>query len=71
MTKVSKYANLCLQGNKKKGSEDMGEKEKSVMERLVRVLPTLSDFDRGYILGKAEQTAEKRREEKKKKLPVA
>jgi hypothetical protein len=48
----------------------MGEKEKSVMERLVRVLPTLSDFDRGYILGKAEQTAEKRREEKKKKLPV-
>ncbi len=49
----------------------MGEKEKSVMERLVRVLPTLSDFDRGYILGKAEQTAVKRREEKKKKLPVA
>ena len=43
----------------------MSEKEKNVMERLVEVLPTLSDFDKGYILGKAEQTAEKRREEKK------
>lgn len=49
---------ICVyKETKKKGSEDMGEKEKSVMERLVRVLPTLSDFDRGYILGKAEQTA--------------
>lgn len=49
----------------------MSEKEKNVMERLVEVLLTLSDFDKGYILGKAEQTAEKRREEKKKELPVA
>jgi len=56
---------------KQRGSESMSEKEKNVMERLVEVLPTLSDFDKGYILGKAEQTAEKRREEKKKELPVA
>ncbi|WP_156454666.1 hypothetical protein [Roseburia sp. AF12-17LB] len=49
----------------------MSEKEKNVMERLVKVLPELSDFDKGYILGKVEQTAEKRREESKEELPVA
>lgn len=54
-----------------KTNETLNETEKRVMERLVKVLPTLSDFDKGYILGKVEQTAEKRREEKKKKLPVA
>ena len=57
--------------NNREEVKNMSEKEKNVMERLVKVLPELSDFDKGYILGKAEQTAEKRREESKEELPVA
>lgn len=30
----------------------MSEKEKNVMERLVKVLPELSEFDKGYIADK-------------------
>lgn len=64
---------VCASDEHMEGSESMktnetlNETEKRVMERLVKVLPTLSDFDKGYILGKVEQTAEKRREEKRKR----
>lgn len=49
----------------------MSEKEKKIVEKLKRAIPNMSDFDKGYILGKTEKMAEesvkKQDEEKCKK----
>lgn len=37
----------------------MSEKEKQIVEKLKEAIPRLSDFDKGYILGKAESIADK------------
>lgn len=38
----------------------MSEKEKRILEKLKEVIPKMSDFDKGYILGKVEgMTSEK------------
>ena len=37
----------------------MSEKEKEVVEKLREAIPKMSDFDKGYILGKVENMAEK------------
>lgn len=37
----------------------MSEKEKNVVEKLKNAIPKMSDFDKGYILGKVEGMAEK------------
>lgn len=37
----------------------MSEKEKEVVEKLKEAIPKMSDFDKGYILGKVENMAEK------------
>ena len=37
----------------------MSEKEKEVVEKLKEAIPNMSDFDKGYILGKVENMAEK------------
>lgn len=46
----------------------MSEKEKQVVEKLKEAIPHMSDFDKGYILGKVENLAEqsKKKEEKGK-----
>ena len=36
----------------------MSEKEKQVVEKLKDAIPKMSDFDKGYILGKVENMAE-------------
>lgn len=36
----------------------MSEKEKEVVEKLRDAIPNMSEFDKGYILGKVEQMAQ-------------
>lgn len=36
----------------------MSEKEKQIVEKLKEVLPNMSDFDKGYLLGKVETMAD-------------
>lgn len=38
----------------------MSEKEKKIIEKLKETLPQMSDFDKGYILGRVENMAERR-----------
>lgn len=40
----------------------MSEKEKKIVERLKEALPKMSDFDKGYILGKVESLSPKKEE---------
>lgn len=40
----------------------MSEKEKQVVEKLKEAIPHMSDFDKGYILGKVENMAERKKE---------
>lgn len=46
----------------------MSEKEKKIVEKLKRAIPNMSDFDKGYILGKTEKMAEEsvKKQEKEK-----
>lgn len=36
----------------------MSEKEKRIVEKLKNVIPNMSEFDKGYILGKTESFSE-------------
>lgn len=50
----------------------MSEKEKEIVEKLKEAIPKMSDFDKGYILGKVENMAEQKKvnnadEEKEKR----
>ena len=36
----------------------MSEKEKRIVEKLKDAIPNMSEFDKGYILGKAESFSE-------------
>lgn len=46
----------------------MSEKEKQIVEKLKEAIPNMSDFDKGYILGKVESmTNEVSNKEKKDK----
>ena len=36
----------------------MSEKEKRVVDKLKKAIPKMSEFDKGYILGKTESMAE-------------
>lgn len=40
----------------------MSEKEKKIVEKLCNAIPKLSDFDKGYILGKVEGMSEQQKE---------
>lgn len=44
----------------------MSEKEKQIVEKLKDAIPKMSDFDKGYILGKVENMAERKDKEQKK-----
>ena len=43
----------------------MSEKEKKVVEKLKKAIPQMSDFDKGYILGKVENMTETEKKNKK------
>lgn len=43
----------------------MSEKEKQVVEKLKEAIPHMSDFDKGYILGKVENMAEQSNKKEK------
>ena len=45
----------------------MSEKEKQVVEKLKEAIPQMSDFDKGYILGRVESMAEQKKEDKEGK----
>lgn len=36
----------------------MSEKEKQIVEKLKEAIPQMSDFDKGYILGKVERLSQ-------------
>lgn len=45
----------------------MSEKEKRIVEKLKDAIPNMSEFDKGYILGKAESFSENKLGEKSDK----
>lgn len=45
----------------------MSEKEKEVVEKLKEAIPKMTEFDKGYILGKVEAFAENSEEKKEDK----
>lgn len=53
----NKYEYLA-KSEHKKGCEHMSEKEKRIVEKLKDAIPQMSDFDKGYILGKVEKLSE-------------
>lgn len=66
LKKSTKYIDKCLIPtyncfivNRKKVN-NMSEKEKNVVEKLKKAIPNMSDFDKGYILGKVEGMVEKK-----------
>lgn len=48
----------------------MSEKEKRIIEKLKEAIPQLSDFDKGYILGKVESFSDNNLEQKSDKKEV-
>lgn len=45
----------------------MSEKEKQVVEKLRDAIPKMSDFDKGYILGKVESMADRKKDDREEK----
>lgn len=45
----------------------MSEKERQVVEKLRDAIPKMSDFDKGYILGKVESMADQKKEDTEEK----
>ena len=43
----------------------MSEKERQVVEKLKEAIPKMSDFDKGYILGKVESMADEKKNNEK------
>lgn len=48
----------------RKEVKSMSEKEKQVVEKLKEAIPKMSDFDKGYILGKVEGMADEKKDNK-------
>ena len=46
----------------RKEVKSMSEKEKQVVEKLKEAIPKMSDFDKGYILGKVESMADEKKD---------
>ena len=44
----------------------MSEKEKKILESIAKAVPNMSEFDKGYILGKTESLADGSEEKKEK-----
>ena len=45
----------------------MSEKEKRIVEKLKEAIPNMSEFDKGYILGKVESLSEKKEDDSEQK----
>ncbi len=45
----------------------MSEKERQVVEKLRDAIPKMSDFDKGYILGKVEGMADRKQDDREEK----
>lgn len=50
----------------------MSNKEKDIIRKLKEAIPNMSDFDKGYILGKTEKMAEEsvKKQEEENAKPV-
>ena len=48
----------------------MSEKEKRIVEKLKEAIPNMSEFDKGYILGKTESFSENNLEQESDKKEV-
>ena len=49
----------------------MSEKEKRIVEKLKNAIPNMSDFDKGYILGKTESFSENKLDDSDQKKEEA
>lgn len=49
----------------------MSEKEKRIVEKLKEVIPNMSEFDKGYILGKTESFSENKPDDSDQKQKEA
>lgn len=45
----------------------MSEKEKRIVEKLKEAIPNMSEFDKGYILGKTESFSENKSDDSDQK----
>lgn len=45
------------------GGDGKQETEKRISEKIISLIPKMSDFDKGYILGKVESMAEQKKED--------
>jgi len=43
----------------------MSDQEKKILDTISNALPEMNDFDRGYLLGMAEQIAKDKKEKEK------
>lgn len=57
--------NIVIQSQTERRYKEMSEKEKKVVEKLKKAIPQMSDFDKGYILGKVENMTETEKKNKK------
>jgi len=48
----------------------MSEKEKKIIEKLIEAIPKMSEFDKGYILGKTESLAAKTKDKDVKQTVI-
>lgn len=46
----------------------MSEKEKKIVEKLKKAIPKMTDFDKGYILGKVEGLNDQPKKEEDKEV---
>lgn len=54
------------------GGDYMSERERQVITKLIEAIPKMSEFDKGYILGKTESLAtNSKHQEEKKTVQVA
>ena len=58
MTHIVHSDNIKSQSTTHGGEERLSEKEKDIIRKLKEAIPKMSDFDKGYILGKTEKMAE-------------
>lgn len=45
----------------------MSEKEKAIVEKIAKAIPNMSEFDKGYFLGKVESLADGDKKEEERK----
>ena len=64
---MTKTSLLSQESIPQERSERMSEKEKRIIEKLKDAIPNMSEFDKGYILGKTESFSENNLEQESDK----